>query len=127
MCAAMLAVMTAAPATARDLVVTLRDGRRYAYALSTKAGEHVVMTRSDGAICIAGDTYALADVRELRIFKDAPDEAIRTGVRDITTTPAATQPCNGSPQAVDLGGRAMQGTRPRKGIYIVRHRKIAVR
>ena len=67
-----LALMASA-ATARELVVTLKDGTRQAFHLS--ASEHVVMLQAEDGFTLNGLSYKTEDVAELRIFKNVPEDA----------------------------------------------------
>lgn len=110
---------------ARDLVVTLKDGSRFSYPLSTSAAEGVVMKRGEGVITLNGDVYPWADIKELRIYKQRPDDAVPVGIRAVEgQTPDASR----EKTVYDLGGRrTAEGSLLHRGVYVVNHKKIAVR
>ena len=112
-------------ASARELVITLKDGSRFSYPLSTLAAESVVMKRGEGVITLNGDVYPRADIQELRIYKQRPDDAVPVGIRAVTE-----QTSEGVREAsvYDLSGRRAAVSSPlRRGVYVVNQKKIVVR
>ena len=112
-------------ASARELVITLKDGSRFSYPLSTSAAEGVVMKRGEGVITLNGDVYPRADIQELRIYKQRPDDAVPVGIRAVTE-----QTAEGVREAsvYDLSGRKMSGTQSlQPGIYVVNGKKVVVK
>ena len=99
---------------ARELVVTLTDGQRYAYHLSSK--DKAVMLLCDEGFELGGDRYQVADVVELRIYAECPDDAIPTGVEGVGGQRRAA---GGQEIFYDLQGRRLKQTSnlPR-GIYV---------
>lgn len=120
-----MACMTTLCATARDLVITMKDGTRYAYHLSST--EQVKMVMGDDSFTLNGKSYSLNDVQELRIFKQTPEDAIVVSVKDIHG-----EEQSGSKEIYDLSGRKVTGdTAPhgaplKPGIYIINRRKVIV-
>ncbi len=113
---------------ARDLVVTLKDGTRIAYPLT--AQDKVKMLPGEEAFTLNGQTYQLANVKELRLFKQTPEGAIPVGVKDIHD--ALQIPADDG--IYDLSGRKVAETTSassiqqlKPGIYIINHQKVIIR
>ena len=107
---------------ARDLVITLADGSRQAFHLSSS--EHVVMLQTDDGFTLNGIAYKTEDVTELRIFKEKPEDAIViTGIEAPAAKPAA------APAVYDLSGRRVADTLTdglHPGIYIINNHKVII-
>ena len=113
-------------ATARELVVTLKNGQRAAYHLSEDNKQTACMTWTDDAVVINGVTYQRSDLQEIRIYKELPEGVdIVDAVQGIGVEP--TSPATNT--VYDLSGRRLS-TDARgqmtlhKGIYIINHKKV---
>lgn len=113
-------------ATARELVVTLKNGQRAAYHLSEDNKQTACMTWTDDAVVINGVTYQRSDLQEIRIYKELPEGVdIVDAVQGIGVEP--TSPATN--MVYDLSGRRLS-TDARgqmtlhKGIYIINHKKV---
>lgn len=113
---------------ARELVITLKSGRRVAYHISSDNKQTVCMTSTEGAITLNGDDYAISDIKELRIFADVPEGA--EVVDAIAEMPADDAESEAVGTVYDLSGRSMgislsRSARPAlpKGVYIINHKK----
>ena len=123
------ACLTVISVTARDLVVTMNDGTRYAYPLSSQSTVNLIMGQEE--FTLNGKAYQLSDVKELRIFKQAPDDAIVVDVESIeeksNITPAKVYDLSG--REVGSGKNNSRGTNSiklRPGVYIINHQKVTV-
>ena len=113
-------------ATARELVVTLKNGQRTAYHLSEDNKQTACMTWTDDAVVINGMTYQRSDLQEIRIYKELPEGVdIVDAVQGIGVEPASPA----KNMVYDLSGRRLSADSHgqvtlRKGIYIINHKKV---
>lgn len=127
--AAFMALLLLLPvsSSARELVITLKSGRRVAYHITSDNTQTVRLTATDEAISLNGDDYTISDIKELRIYAEVPEGAevvdAIAGVADDSNSDAVGT-------IYDLSGRARglslsRDSRPRlpKGIYIINHKK----
>ncbi|MBO4801456.1 MAG: hypothetical protein J5545_06260 [Bacteroidaceae bacterium] len=124
-----LGLLVTSMTSARELVVTLQNGQRIAFHLSSS--EDVVMTQAEGHVTLGGTTFNRAEIQEFRIFQQLPADAIPVGIQ------AAEDELGSADTAVyDLGGRrvadsalefATQVSRPRAGVYLINKKKVVIR
>jgi len=112
--------------SARELVVTLKSGRRVAYHISSDNKQTVRLTATENAISLNGDEYAISDVQELRVYAEVPEGAEVDAIANVNDD--ADSEAVGT--IYDLSGRTMghalsKTIRPKltKGIYIINHKK----
>lgn len=115
-----------ATASARELVVTLKNGQRAAFHLSSDNKETACMTLTDDAVVINGISYPRSQLQELRIYKDLPDgvdivDAIQ-GIGMESDAPSDNTVYDLSGRRLDKGANGQ--TTLRKGLYIVNHKKV---
>ena len=115
---------------ARELVVTLQNGQRIAFHLS--ATEDVLMTQTAEQVILGGTPLNRADIKELRIFQQLPEDAIPVGVQSMEHG----QWTMDNAAVFDLGGRqvadnalelATRRVRPRAGVYLINNKKVVIR
>ncbi len=122
----MLCAFVPISSSARELVLTLKDGQRIAFHLSEDNKQTACMTISEDAVVINGITYDRKDFKEIRIYKELPEgvdiaDAIQ-GIGVGTTTPADNT-------IYDICGRRLgqvdDSSAPlRKGVYIINRKKV---
>ena len=117
-------------ASARELVVTLQNGQRIAFHLSSS--EDVLMTQTEEQVTIGGTTFSREEIKEFRIFQQLPADAIPVGVQDVEDGEWRMK----NAAVYDLGGRRVadsalefvrQAQRPRAGVYLINNKKIVIR
>ena len=113
--------------SARELVITLKSGRRVAYHITSDNTQTVCLTATEDAISLNGDGYAISDIKELRIYAEVPEGA---EVVDAIADVADDSDSDAIGTIYDLSGRARglslsRDDRPGlpKGIYIINHKK----
>ncbi len=124
-----IACLTVISVTARDLVITMNDGTRYAYPLSSQSTVNLIMGQEE--FTLNGKAYQLSEVKELRIFKEAPDDAIVVGVESIAEksniTPAKVYDLSGREVSTSRNNsRGANSIKLRPGVYIINHQKVTV-
>jgi len=115
---------------ARELVVTLHGGQRLAFHLS--ATDEVLMTQTADQVMLNGMALERANIEEMRVFQQRPEDAIAVGV----LAPEAEQPVGESPAVYDLSGRRVadsalqwmkQKQHNRAGVYLINNKKVIIR
>jgi len=133
----MVGLWAACAVSARELVVTLQNGQRIAFHLSST--EDVVMTQTAEQVILSGTALNRSDIKELRIFQQLPEDAIPVGIQDIENDGFAIHHSPfimDSTAVYDLSGRrvatsalefATQSVRPRAGVYLINNKKVVIR
>lgn len=112
-------------AAQRELVVKLKDGSLKAYHLTSNLQETVTMKTTAESITLNGDTYAIADIVELRIYEEVPEGAeVIDALQDVKDETATGRviPLSG----YDLSGRRVATASMKSGIYIINHQKVLI-
>ncbi len=123
---AMLPALIPVSSSARELVITMKSGKRVAYHLSEDNKETAKLTLGDQTIIINGDSYNRADFKELRIYKELPEGVdIADAIQGIGVEPDTA----GDDAIYDLSGRRIASDsnaypQLHKGIYIINRKKI---
>ena len=115
---------------ARELVVTLQNGQRVAFHLSST--EDVVMTQTAEQVLFNGTALNRADIKELRIFQQLPQDAIPVGIQSVengqlTMEHEAVYDLSGRRVAASAMELANQRLRPRAGVYLIHNKRVVVR
>ena len=70
----LLSVLAVSIVQARELVVTMQNGQRVAFHLSST--EEVLMTQTEEQVLLNGMAMNRTDIKEFRIFQQLPEDAI---------------------------------------------------
>lgn len=123
----LVALIAVGSLSARELVVKLADGTRWAFHIDNRTD--VCMTKGEGILTFNGMSFNRAEVVEMRIFQNLP-EGVLDGIEAVRQTEDAALEDANAVDCFDMSGRRIargkwQDIKSRlpKGTYIVNSQK----
>lgn len=121
--AILVLIGTAFDVSAKELVVTLKDGTRIAFHIDSRNDIWMFTNSGERTVRLRTTEFNIDDIKEMRIHSQLPDDVQPDAIQELPATSAEARGV-----VYDLSGRKA-GTdldKMKAGIYIVNNRKIVI-